>query len=310
MEYRVKGIHHVTAIAGNAKRNLDFYTQVLGLRLVKKTVNFDDPGTYHFYFGNEEGAPGTILTFFPWEGVVTGKRGAGQVTETAFSVPSGALDFWVRRFQKHNVTYNNPAKRLNEEYLTFIDPDGLKMELVASDKDPRKPYAEGGIDEQYAIRGLYNVTLTVSGFEKTARVLTDIFGYSSSGSEVNRYRFSSGSNEEAGIVDIVDLPPGQTGQIAGGSVHHVAFRAENNEEQLYFRNKIAEAGFSPTPPIDRDYFMAVYFREPNGILFEIATNPPGFTRDEKLAQLGKSLKLPSQYESRRQELEQILPGLD
>ena len=304
------GIHHITAIAGNAQRNLDFYTRILGLRLVKKTVNFDDPGTYHFYFGNETGTPGTILTFFPWEGITTGRRGTGQATETAFSVPAGSFDFWIKRFEEENVIYNKPAQRFEEEYLTFTDPDGLKLELVATEDGPREPYAGGKIDVASAIRGFYNVTLSIQGREKTAEVLTEVLGYQLVDEHVNRFRFGTGAKEGAALVDIVDLPAGQRGHVAGGSVHHVAFRAQDNEEQLRFREALVARGYNVTPPISRDYFMSIYFREPGGVLFEIATDPPGFTLDEPLEALGQSLKLPTQYESRRAEIERQLPPLD
>ena len=206
MDKKIKGIHHVTAIAGDARRNLDFYTRVLGLRLVKKTVNFDDPGTYHFYFGNESGDPGTILTFFPWEDIAPGRRGTRQATEVAFSVPPGSFDFWLDRLDKENVIYNKPARRFNEEYLTLIDPDGLKLELVATEEDSRPPYTGNGVEAPYAIRGFYNITLSLEGYEKTATLLTDLFGYTLVAEEVNRFRFASGADEGASIIDLVCLP--------------------------------------------------------------------------------------------------------
>lgn len=307
----IAGIHHVTAIAGNAKRNLDFYTRVLGLRLVKKTVNFDDPGTYHFYFGNESGDPGTILTFFPWEGIMQGRRGSGQATETSFAVAPGSFDFWIDRFKQENVIYNNPARRLHEEYLTFIDPDGLKLELVAVDQDSRMPYAGTNVPLEYSLKGFYNVTLTVEGYEKTAELLTELFGYHLVAEEVNRYRFAS-AQEGAGasLIDLVCLPGGQRGHVAGGSVHHVAFRVRDNAEQLHFRELLVDREYNVTPPINRDYFMSVYFREPGGVLFELATDAPGFTVDEPLAELGGTLRLPRMYEPRRSEIEEVLPRLD
>ena len=305
----IQGIHHVTAIAGKAKRNLDFYTRVLGLRLVKKTVNFDDPGTYHFYFGNETGDPGTILTFFPWEGITAGRRGTGQVTETAFSVPPDSLDFWQERLDRENIIYNKPARRFDEEYLTLIDPDGLKLELVAR-TDARAPYTGGGIGESHAIRGFQGVTLSLEGHRHTADILTEVFGYVPTEEAVNRHRFVSADGQQAAVVDLVDLPAGQRGHVAGGSVHHVAFRVPSDEAQLDYREKLLTRGLNVTPPIDRDYFMAIYFREPGGVLFEIATDPPGFTRDEPLDTLGQSLKLPAQYESQRTAIEQQLPSLD
>ena len=310
MSLRTPGIHHVTAIAGDAARNLDFYTRILGLRLVKKTVNFDDPGTYHFYFGNQTGDPGTILTFFPWEGITSGRRGTGQATETAFSVPGGSLDFWIERFEQENVIYNKPAQRFNESYLTFTDPDGLKLELVADDSDSRAPFTGGGVGAAAAIRGFHHVTLSIQGRSDTVRVLTQVLGYQAVDEHVNRFRFASGDHSGASLIDVVDLPAGQRGHVAGGSVHHVAFRAKDDAEQLRFRELLIEQGYEVTQPIDRDYFMAIYFREPGGVLFEIATDPPGFTRDEPLESLGQSLKLPSQYENRRAQIEQVLPSLD
>ncbi len=310
MDRMIKGIHHVTAIAGNAKRNLDFYTRILGLRLVKKTVNFDDPGTYHFYFGNEVGEPGTILTFFPWEDIIQGRRGSGQATETAFSVPGNSFDFWLKRFDQENVIYNKPAKRFDEEYLTFLDPDGLKLELVSTNNDTRKPYTGNGIPASYAIKGFYNVTLSLEGYEKTAQLLTDLFGYQLISEEVNRFRFASGAPDGASLIDLVCLPDGHRGQVAAGSVHHVAFRAIDKEEQLFFRERLADMNFNVTPPINRDYFMSIYFREPGGVLFEIATDSPGFTIDEPLETLGKALKLPRMYEPRRSDIEKALPSLD
>ena len=310
MDKKIKGIHHITAIAGDAKRNLDFYTRVLGLRLVKKTVNFDDPGTYHFYFGNEGGDPGTILTFFPWEGIVPGRRGTRQATEVGFSVLPGSFDFWLDRLDKENIIYNKPAKRFNEEYLTLIDPDGLKLELVATEEDSRTPYTGNGVEAPYAIRGFYNITLSLEGYEKTATLLTDLFGYTLIAEEVNRFRFASGADEGASIIDLVCLPDGHLGQSGGGSVHHVAFRAKDNEEQAYFRRQLASLGYNVTPSIDRDYFMSIYFREPGGVLFEIATDPPGFLTDESLEELGHGLMLPKMYESRRAKITSILPPLE
>ena len=308
--HRIQGLHHVTAIAGNAQRNLDFYTQVLGLRLVKKTVNFDDPSTYHFYFGNETGDPGTILTFFPWEGITSGRRGPGQATETALAVPADSFDFWLKRFDEHNVTYNNPTQRFDENYLTLLDPDGLKLELVVpAQPDPRPAYTANGISEAHAIRGFQGVTLTLQNQEATARILTDIFDYQLVDQHVNRYRYRTDAVSTAATIDLVSVSGESPGQVAGGSVHHVAFRVADEEAQLHFRDKITKIGLSPTPPINRDYFMSIYFREPGGVLFEIATDPPGFTADESLESLGTGLKLPEMYESRREEIEKNLPNL-
>jgi len=305
----IRGIHHVTAIASNAQRNLEFYRDVLGLRLVKKTVNFDDPGTYHFYFGNETGAPGTIMTFFPWERITQGKRGSSQATETAFRVPPDSLDFWVGRFEKENIIYNKPASRFEERYMVFVDPDGLKLELVETSEQLVEPYQHPEIPTDKAIAGFYNSTLTVNDRLASAALLTDVFGYKLISEEANRFRYSSEVAVAGNFIDLVHLPNENRGVIAGGSVHHVAFRTESLESQLDIRERIIEFGLQPTPQIDRDYFMSIYFREPQGVLFEIATDPPGFTRDEPLESLGSQLKLPNQHESRRAEIERMLQPL-
>lgn len=309
MKNLINGIHHVTAIAGNAQRNYDFYTKVLGLRLVKKTVNFDDPGTYHFYFGDHEGTPGTILTFFPWEGMRRGMRGAGQVTETSFSVPANSFDYWMERFEKTNTIYNKPSQRLGNDYLVFVDPDGLKLELVADSSDTRKPYAGTDIPVDKAIRGFYGVTLTVNDEKGTAKLLTDIFGFEATKSNANRYRFEAQKGAFADKIDLVVLPNEQRGSVAAGSVHHVAFRLPDYESQLQMREVIASAGYNITDQIDRQYFKSLYFREDAGVLFEIATDIPGFATDESIDSLGHGLMLPPQYESRRSDIEKVLPSL-
>lgn len=309
MKSTLAGIHHVTAIAGDAQRNYDFYTKVLGLRLVKKTVNFDDPGTYHFYFGDEAGNAGTILTFFPWAHVRRGLRGAGQATETSFSVPSGSFDWWMARFEEHNVIYNKPSHRLGEDYLVFVDPDGLKLELVADDNDTRQPWSGGGIPAEKAIRGFHGITLTVNDEKGTARLLTEIFDFQATKSHGHRYRFEAGRGAFADKIDLVVLPHEQQGVVAGGSVHHVAFRVPDYDTQMVLREEIASAGYGITGQIDRQYFKSLYFREDAGVLFEIATDIPGFATDESLDQLGHGLMLPPQYESRRADIERVLPQL-
>ena len=311
MENKVLGIHHVTAIAGNAKRNYDFYTKVLGLRFIKKTVNFDDPNTYHFYYGNETGAPGTILTFFPWEGIQTGRRGSRQVTEIGYSVPAGSLDFWQQRLEKHNVIYNKVAEKFGEQYLTFLDPDGLKFELtVAKNGDSRPAWTTSEIGAEQAIRGFHNVTITSNKIEKTAQVLTDILGFRLQETLVNRSRFVSETVQEAGIVDLVEAPGEMAGHVAGGSVHHVAFRVKDEQTLMQYRDRVVAMGLHITEKIDRNYFYSLYFREPGGVLFEIATDNPGFTVDEPLNELGTHLMLPPQYESNRAQIEGVLPKLD
>ncbi|MCS7018297.1 MAG: ring-cleaving dioxygenase [Cytophagales bacterium] len=309
---QVLGLHHVTAIASNAQRNYDFYTQILGLRLVKKTVNFDDPFTYHFYYGNYYAAPGTILTFFPWTHISKGRRGVGMATEVGLSVPEGSLGFWKNRLQQAGVIVNSPATKFGEEYLTALDPDGLKLELTVAKnvaRDTRLPFETSEIDATKAICGFHHTTLTLSNIQPTAEVLTDILGYRLTEQDVNRYRFVTDTVTEAAIIDLVEAPGEASGVVAGGSVHHIAFRVQDDAAEMALREKIVAKGFHVTPPIDRMYFHSLYFREPGGVLFEIATDVPGFTIDEPLESLGTTLKLPPQYEPRRTQIEAALPRL-
>lgn len=311
MKNEILGIHHITAIASDAKKNYNFYTGILGLRLIKKTVNFDDPHTYHFYYGDEKGSPGSILTFFPWEGIQAGRRGTKQVTEIGYSVPAGSLEFWQERFDQHNIIYNKPSVKFGERYLTFLDPDGLKFEMTEAKKtDTRPQWQSSEVDKLNAVHGFHHITITTNKMEDTAAVLTQIFGFKMTDSEVNRFRFVTDAVEYAAIVDLVEAPGEAIGHVAGGSVHHVAFRVEDEESLMYFREKIVDFGLNITEKIDRNYFYSLYFREPGGVLFELATDNPGFTVDETLEELGTNLKLPVQYESIREEIEGILPNLN
>ena len=310
MENRILGLHHITAIADNAKRNFDFYTKVLGLRLIKRTVNFDDPRTYHFYFGNESGTPGTILTFFPWEGIGKGYTGSGMATNIGYSVPAGSLDFWADRFKQYNVKQENINQRFGEQYVSFQDPDGLKFDLIVPHAgDDRIGWETSEVKADVATKGFHSITLTVKNLTPTASVLTEILGYKLLKQEGNRYRFFTDAIESASIVDIIEAPDLPPGRGAAGTNHHVAFRVKDEDILMEFREKIAGKGLSITPKIDRDYFFSVYFREPGGVLFELATDNPGFTRDEPLNELGSSLKLPKQYESKRKQIEQVLPAI-
>jgi glyoxalase family protein len=305
----IKGLHHITAIASNAQRNYDFYTKTLGLRFVKKTVNFDDPQTYHFYYGNQNAEPGTILTFFPWEGIQRGRQGTGQATETMFAVPPDSFGFWIERFKQHNIIYNNPARRFDEEYLTFLDPDGLKLQLVTAAGDARVAAAHEEIPAKHAIQGFYGVALTLANHEATATLLTESLGYTAARSEVNAHRFVSTDSPTAAVVDVVSVPGEKHGLSGGGTIHHVAFRASNDADEMTMREQLASLGYHITPQIDRQYFHSLYFREPGGILFEIATDNPGFTVDEPLESLGTALRLPPQHEPRRAQIEAVLPTL-
>ena len=309
MENRILGLHHITAIADNAKRNLDFYTQVLGVRLVKKTVNFDDPGTYHFYFGNEEGTPGTILTFFPWEGIGRGTNGSGLATHIGYSVPKGSLGFWKNRLQQFNIQVEE-GEIFGEKLIAFKDPDGLQLQFIESSApDDRKVWKTDDIKDENALKGFHNITLTLKKADPTIKVLTDIFGYDLQKQEGGRYRLATDAIETANLVDIIENDKIPAGRNAAGTNHHVAFRVKDDNVLMEFREKVMSAGLSITPKIDRDYFYSLYFREPGGVLFEIATDNPGFTVDEPLNELGRNLKLPKQHEALREKIEGVLPKL-
>jgi glyoxalase family protein len=324
----VLGIHHVTAIASNPQKNIDFYTQILGLRLVKLTVNFDDPTTYHLYFGDEIGRPGTILTFFPWPDAPKGHRGTGQVIATSFLIPAHSIDYWVDRLKNQKIGFQGPTKRFGdtEQVLTLYDPDGLKLELVAHKSGEDRTlnvWKEGPIPIEHAIRGFYSVTLSEVGYEHTASVLTNELGFKLIGQDGSRFRYqiSTAKDDDGGynyeedyhgsnIVDVLCLPNTQYGMIGVGTVHHVAWRTSTDEQQKALRDRIVKAGLNATPVIDRTYFHSVYFREPGGVLFEIATNPPGFTIDERVEELGTHLMLPKWLEPVRKDLEKVLPRVN
>lgn len=310
MENNILGLHHITAIAGDAQRNHDFYTKTLGLRLVKKTVNFDDPQTYHFYFGDQVGTPGTILTFFPWPRVRQGKNGAGMATGIGYAVPEGSLEFWKKRFEKLNVRHDNISEKFGEKYLAFQDPDGLNISLIEpKHHDTRKGWETPETTAEVAIKGFHTVTLTLNNVKATAEILTDVFGYKLAKQEGNVYRYQTDAVENAALVGLLELPDAPPGINAGGTNHHVAFRVKNEEVQMAFREKIVARGLYITEKINRDYFFSLYFREPGGVLFEIATDNPGFTTDETVEELGSSLQLPDRYKPMRERLEGILPKL-
>ncbi len=310
MEDRILGLHHITAIAGNAKRTLEFYTKILGLRLVKKTVNFDDPGTYHFYFGDERGTPGTVLTFFPWEGMRQGNPGTGMATEIGYSVPLDSLEFWSDRLKHYEVKHDEIEEKFGEKYLSFRDPDGLKIKLVVpSTPDNRKPWETDEVNAAVATKGFHSITLMLKNVTATAKILTDILGYQLTRQDGINYRFATDAVDNASIVDIIEAPSVSHGIVAAGTNHHVAFRVKDDNILMDYREKIERFGLNITPKIDRDYFFSLYFREPGGVLFELATDNPGFTKDEPLSELGTHLKLPRQYEDSRTEIEKVLPVL-
>ena len=312
----IRGIHHVTAIAGAPQRNLDFYVGFLGLRFVKRTVNFDDPHTYHFYFGDEAGSPGSIMTFFPWPNARRGRQGTGQIAVTSFTILPSAVGFWVERLVRHNVAFEGPTKRWTaggrtEVVLAFRDHDGLMLQLVGH------PAAEGrpawvhapGIGADQAIHGIHTVELWEEAGEATARLLVDTLGFRALDEEGGTQRFAVGDGGPGAIVDVRQVGGFMRATGGVGTVHHVAWSLDDDAAEVTLREQVIAAGMEPTPVIDRTYFHSVYFREPGGVLFELATRAPGFTLDEPLEALGAHLQLPAQYEARRAEIEAILPPI-
>ena len=311
METKIAGLHHVTAIASDPQRNLDFYAGVLGLRFVKRTVNFDDPGTYHFYFGDARGTPGTILTFFAWPGARGGMRGTGQVDGVAFAIPKNSIGYWLERLKQQHVPAERTSLRFDEELIRFVDPDGLLIELVESAVPVNVGHWQGSsVPAEHTIRGFHSVSAALEGYERTAKLLTESFGYRLVNESNNRFRFASQNETAAGrVIDLLCMPDAHPGRVAAGSVHHIAFRVRDDTEQWHWREQLVALGYNVTPVIDRVYFHSIYFREPGGILFEIATDPPGFTLDEDLNQLGESLRLPPWLESARAQIEEVLPEI-
>lgn len=305
----ILGLHHITAIAGEAQRNYDFYTKTLGLKMVKKTVNFDDPQTYHFYFGDEVGTPGTILTFFPWTNVRPGRNGIGMATEIGYSVPKGSLKFWISRLKDADIKYE-ARENFGEKLIAFQDPDGLWLTLIETqNNDERKGFKTADISAEVALKGFHTVTLTLHDIKETAAVLTEVFGYKKIAQQDNLFRYQTDAVETAALVDLLEIPQMSKGINAGGTNHHVAFRVKDEETLMAFRQKILDRGLQITEKINRDYFYSLYFREPGGVLFEIATDNPGFATDETVENLGTSLQLPSQYEADRDKIEKALPKL-
>lgn len=303
-------MHHVTAMCSDAQKNIDFYTGMLGLRLVKVTVNFDAPDTYHLYFGGESGQPGTLITFFPWPGAPRGRRGTGQATTVSFSVPEGSLGWWRDHLQAHAIEVGAVATRSDEEAFSVRDPDGLALELVAHTQSELPPaWEDGPIPPEHAIRSVHSVTLTESGYERTAELLTGTLGFRLAAEHGDRVRFATGEGGAGSLVDVLCRPEAPQGLVAAGTVHHIAWRTPGEAEQVQWRNILLGQGLNVTPIIDRQYFHSIYFREPGGVLFEIATDPPGFTIDEPLMKLGRALKLPPWLEPSRAEIEQALPTL-
>ena len=307
----IEGLHHVTAIAGEPQVNIDFYAGVLGLRLVKLTVNFDDPTTYHLYYGDGQGHPGTIMTFFPWPGAFKGRIGTGQLTVTSFAVPEKSLPYWRERLRKRGVEFDEATSDFGEELLFLRDPDGLQLELVStSNANPDRVWERSPVPTEHAVHGFHHVTLSENGYERTSSLLTDMLGFKQIAKQGNRFRYTVADGAPSTIVDLVCAPEGRPGSVAVGTVHHVAWRTATNAEQVQWRDTLTKLGYDVTPIIDRQYFHSIYFREPGGVLFEIATDPPGFATDETVERLGTSLKLPAWLEEDRPELERLLPRIE
>ena len=311
MSATTQGLHHVTAIAGDPQENIDFYIRGLGLRLVKKTVNFDDPGTYHLYYGDESGRPGSLLTFFPWKGIRSGRVGTGQSTTTALSVPQGSLGWWQEHFKALGVDSTVSGTSSEEERLSLRDPDGLQLDLVASSvTDPRDPWDSASVPAEYAVRGQHSSVLTVQRPEETLETLTRDLGLQVLAEKGGRYRLSTHAGEPGTVVDVVADPRGEAGLVAGCTVHHIAFRVPDQQTQELWRQELAERGYRVTAILDRQYFTSIYFREPGGTLLEIATDTPGFDIDEPLLELGRSLKLPPWLEPSRDAISAAVAKID
>ena len=311
MNSPISGLHHVTAIAGDPQRNLDFYVGVLGLRLIKKTVNFDDPSTYHLYYGDGVGSPGTVMTFFPWPGVRRGTLGSGQTSTTAFAVPEGSLGYWRQRLEESLVRADD-VMRFDVPGLAFSDPDGLRLELVASVRpgDGRKPWDGSSVPAEHAIRGFDGVTLLYTDTGATEDLLVETMGFRKVAVDGHRVRYESGEGGSGSFVDLLHNPSAAPGRVAGGSVHHIAFRMADDDAQAEWQRRLFEAGHPTTEVKDRMYFHSVYFREPGGVLLELATDNPGFAADEPVEELGTGLRLPPWFESMRDRIEQTLPAVE
>jgi glyoxalase family protein len=309
MEKLITGIHHVTAIAADAQKNIDFYVGLLGVRLVKRTVNFDASEVYHFYYGDELGHPGSILTFFPYQGLTNGRHGKGMLNTTSFSLPASSLNYWMERLKQFGIPFKPVVERFNNELVIYFeDPDGLGLELVFTGSDNRQGFTYGHIPPEHSIKGLYNVEIWEEGYERTAGLLTEQLDHTLISEKGNRFRFAA-TDAPGNYIDIICAPDSLRGLAGSGTVHHLAFSTPNQAAQTEVRKRILQRMLNPTPVLDRNYFTSIYFREPGGVLFEVATAGPGFTIDEDKDHLGEALKLPSQYEMNREKITHSLPPI-
>ncbi len=303
MEKAINGIHHITVMAGDPQKNYDFYTKVLGLRLVKKTVNFDAPDVYHLYYGDETGSPGTILTFFPFPNARRGKRGVGEINAIAFSIPTDSLDYWIDRLAGKAIDFDGPVKRFDETYITLLDPDGMKIELVTDKTADNIPgWNNEGVSVEHSIRKFFGATFYLKSGEETEQLLIEHMGFRTGPSTNSIKRLDTGVDKSLVHIDMRIDPEYDWPTNGAGTVHHIAWRTANDDEQLNWRRRLIKAGMNVTEVLDRNYFHSIYYREPGGILFEIATDPPGFLVDEAKEELGANLKLPEWYEPRREQI--------
>ncbi len=310
MNSKIIGIHHITAMASDAQKNVDFYVSILGLRFVKKSINQDAPDIYHLYYGDESGSPGTAITFFPFGRAARGTRGNGEISRVAFAVPTASKDFWIGHLSKHGITFDGPELRSGVEKIAFPDPDGMMIELVFSDvQELRHPWKKSVVPVEHAIKRFYGVTMNVAQLEPTVLVLRDILGARHVGSEGTLHRFTIGVGNDEAAVDIYADPSIPSARQSAGSVHHIAWRVKDDASETEWQSTIQKHGLSTTEVIDRFYFHSIYFREPGGILYEIATDNPGFTVDESLEQLGSALVLPPWFEPHRASIERSLPPI-
>jgi glyoxalase family protein len=305
---QIKGLHHVTSMAADAQQNNDFFTRTLGLRRVKKTVNFDAPDVYHLYYGDEIGTPGTVMTYFPFPHIIKGNRGSGEIGETLFSVPKGTFGYWKERFTAEGVMSLSESEMFGEKRLHFAGPDGDGFALVEVDGDSRQPFAGGPVPADEGVHGFHGVTMRLRDGGATGELLK-FMNYEETDRRGNITRYAVRNGNGADFVDVEVLPGAPAARQGAGSVHHVAFAVENRATQLEVRKALMDTGYHVTPVIDRDYFWAIYFRTPGGVLFEIATNEPGFARDEDTAHLGRSLRIPAQHAHLRARIEEILPPI-
>lgn len=306
----INGLHHITAIAGSVNNNVRFYTEILGLRFVKKTINYDSPDTWHLYYGDKTGSPGSAITFFPFRGIQKGRSGNRSMTTTLFSVSADSLEFWRKRLKAYQVEYRGPFERFGEKYISFEDFDGMSPELVASPHDPRQGWSTPGISSENAIKGFYSAVLSYVSYDSTLDFMMRNMNHTIAEKSENRIRLYSGTNQPGHYVDLV-AHPSSPDQLPGtGTIHHLAFATADEHSQKVIRQNLVEEGFSPSAVMDRQYFRSIYFREPGGVLFEIATLGPGFLVDESLDQLGSTLRLPHWLEPQREQIEALLPPIN